>query len=686
MPFCSNCGNKIGEEVKFCPECGYKIKDASAAELQTQPEEPDLASKQKTPASNTDRTYSVLEQGHIFQEHYRIEKNIGKDNDGITYLVTDIRNEERRSLKIFHPSYFANVDKMLGAVVNMSKVKTISHPNLAKVYEIKQSGKPAFIVSEYIEGMSLAAVKELNPDKLKEETCREIVRQLTDAAITIRKAGLAVRYLNLNNIVLTEGNKPVILASGVNYDVSDERDDIFNFGVLLAKLFSTTPFFETLYTVQKIAERRFDYISGITVEVNDIISACLQKGMLSRFTRFDELDKALSGLKPYNPDDVYIAYETTGISYKDEHMLKLPERRLDVYFWLAVIFIAAFIFVMLGTNLLDTIFSREKTTFRFTGFVTDNADTVEVTAPPKTENYRKPRTELPRPEPRLRQESALPGPVQQTVNPTIVVPPPPVLPRETFDSQTTHTQTQTQTQSVAHPPKDMIYISSDTFAYGYLRPGVKVNASLSGFYISPTELTQAEWNKYMNPADYSTAGDNLPADNVSWFDIITYCNARSEAEGLTPAYKVFGTGVSRSVSCNFKANGYRLPTEAEWEYAARAKLLHPYSGSDSPDGVAWYFANSGKRLHQVKTKTANAFKLYDMTGNVSEWCWDWHDVNYPKNMPYLNPTGPDLGTQRAIRGGSAVTEKGSALEVIYRARGNPSAGYPLVGFRLVRTR
>lgn len=236
------------------------------------------------------------------------------------------------------------------------------------------------------------------------------------------------------------------------------------------------------------------------------------------------------------------------------------------------------------------------------------------------------------------------------------------------------------------PPHNMVFIESNSLGLGRLKDNLNHNVSLSSFYMARYEVTQAEWNLYMKPANCSTFGDNLPVDNVSWYDIAIYCNGRSEAEGLTPAYKIRGVGASRVVTCNFKANGYRLPTEAEWELAAKADQLYNYSGSEDPDEISWNRDNSGGKIHTHGTKKPNDYGLYDMTGNVSEWVWDWYDSNYIRSLPtFINPTGPDTGTYKVIRGGSVLNGEGRNLNILWREKGDPNRGYQYVGFRLVRS-
>lgn len=176
--------------------------------------------------------------------------------------------------------------------------------------------------------------------------------------------------------------------------------------------------------------------------------------------------------------------------------------------------------------------------------------------------------------------------------------------------------------------------------------------SLSAFKMAMTETTWWQYYLYCmangkkvpeKPAGWGGEGDN-PVVNVSWYDAIAYANWMNVKAGLPPAIV--------KENDNFQVNlraGYRLPTEAEWEYAARAGTNLMYSGSNNVDSVGWNGDNSGRRTHRVATKKANHFGLYDMSGNVYEWCWDWYGPYGPQ--PLENPVGPDRSDHHVFRGG-----------------------------------
>jgi len=205
--------------------------------------------------------------------------------------------------------------------------------------------------------------------------------------------------------------------------------------------------------------------------------------------------------------------------------------------------------------------------------------------------------------------------------------------------------------------------------------------TISDYYIGKYEVTQKEWKEVMgnNPSYFK--GDNLPVEKVSWYDAVEFCNKKSKKEGLTPCY----SGSGKNTKCSFSANGYRLPTEAEWEYAARGgnkSKGYKYSGSNNVDDVAWYFAHSSNQTHSVGTKKPNKLGIYDMSGNIWEWCNDWYG-SYRSNSQ-TNPRGYSSGSFRVDRGGS-WRYRAECCCVAYRDYHIPGYVSDRLGFRLLRS-
>jgi len=185
------------------------------------------------------------------------------------------------------------------------------------------------------------------------------------------------------------------------------------------------------------------------------------------------------------------------------------------------------------------------------------------------------------------------------------------------------------------------------------------------FYMQKTEVTQAQWEEVMgnDPSLFSSCGETCPVESVSWNDVQDFIASLNAAQ---------------------QEWNYRLPTEAEWEYAARAGTTGDYGGTGNVDEMAWYVENSFNRTHPVGLKHANAWGLYDMHGNVWEWVQDWYDEGYYSVSPVNDPPGPGSGTRRVVRGGN-YTYSPNGVRSAYRTWLGPWAQTSWAGFRLVRT-
>lgn len=241
----------------------------------------------------------------------------------------------------------------------------------------------------------------------------------------------------------------------------------------------------------------------------------------------------------------------------------------------------------------------------------------------------------------------------------------------------------------------MIKVDGGTFLMGCNDRGTDQrpahSVTVSSFFIGKYEVTQELWETVMgyNPSKRKVNKNN-PVEYVSWFDAIEFCNKLSEIEGLQKAYSRSG----EEVICDFNSNGYRLPTEAEWEFAARGgnkSKGYEYSGSNDIYAVAWHTNNSAEKkknvnvTHPVGTKQANELGIHDMSGNVKEWCWDWYGEYSASSQ--INPIGEFPGTfrERVSRGGSIFCIK-NYCHFAYRNNQKPEGRSTNLGFRLARTK
>jgi formylglycine-generating enzyme required for sulfatase activity len=205
----------------------------------------------------------------------------------------------------------------------------------------------------------------------------------------------------------------------------------------------------------------------------------------------------------------------------------------------------------------------------------------------------------------------------------------------------------------------------DSECGGYEKPRHKVKIR-QAFFMGTTEVTQGQWKAVMgnNPSSFSNCDDNCPVEKVGWYDTQEFIRKLCQKEGMNP--------------CK-----YQLPTEAEWEYAARAGTSTIYYWENRMDGsYAWYEDNSGSKTHEVGTRKPNAWGLYDMTGNVWEWVQDWYDSGYYGKGDAVDPLGPSAGEGRVLRGGSWY-HYAERCRLSFRGGNNPDNRFYDYGFRLV---
>lgn len=662
MKFCGNCGKQLPENAKFCVHCGTRWTEAEKPQAAEEQEKKPKPSPKYGGSQITDTAYKLLNPGEYCCD-YKIVRLLNKDPEGIKYIAE--KDGKQYILKLFFKYKYSDLESIMALQNRLERMGTLKSAHTAKVAEVNSIHDPVFMAADFVGGDSLARIKENQPERLSEKFIRNVAIQLTETAIAVRKHGLTLHELTPSGIMLSEDEKNItILTSGIKYEDVDEREEVFNIGVILAQLLSGNVMYKSIYSPESLRIHKFGHIPGVSLALNKILADCLHRNILQRYTSLELLLKGLKGLPPMEKSEIFAPQASSNsLQEFQDQPLDPPKRHLEWTFWLSIALIVAGIaaFFIWG---MPQIMKPGGLAQNIASLFSSEQDSLDIAPPDERMPGREEKTGRAGDSDQLtlRDDPRKRGP-------------------QTTEPKTRSQQSRSPKISPQPDRNKFVRVPDGTFGFGRLKENPNHNVFVNSFWISKYEVTQAEWERFMMPASVLHISKNLPVENVSWMDIIRYCNARSEAEGLDPVYKIAG-----SVTCDFSKNGYRLPTEAEWEMAAKAGSLHEYSGSDDPDEYVWHRDNSGRRYRRGGEKKPNAYGIYDMSGNVAEWVWDWYDAKYPSQLSeFTNPKGPISGGNKVIRGGSVNNGIGTNLKILYRMPGNPGRGYQFVGFRLVRS-
>ena len=357
MPFCIDCGNKIPEKGKFCPQCGSKsflaqedVKQEPPTQLKPEKPEEYPQNDSHDIESPNEITFTLLNPGDSFAG-YKIVKSLNKDIEGIKYVAQKPGSDDKLLLKIYHNYFFDRAEKLFTLQLRLNRLNKINETFIPKIVEINQANNPRFVVAKFIDGESLADIKHNNPERLTEDFVRKIAAQLIHATDVINANGLSINTLNLLGVMVDKQDNITILLSGISVeDDIDEREDIFTLGIILAQLLSRSGFYHTMYSESRLREHKFNFVSGTSVEFNRFLADCLHRNINQRFKSFNAMQNALDGLPPVSQCNIFTEKEgdiALDITPSESHK---PGPKFDYLFWILIGFIAIIMGLLLTTN------------------------------------------------------------------------------------------------------------------------------------------------------------------------------------------------------------------------------------------------------------------------------------------------------------------------------------------------
>ena len=679
MPFCGECGKKYKDSLKFCPHCG------TPSELFNNSKQPDVSMEaqnvddNKTQVRAKPQTYGVLNlenlpEGHIIDERYEIKEKLGQGGFGTVYRVYDKNMNIDKALKIIPEAIINDKEAMFDLQNEAQTMIALNHPNIIRVYDFHKTGSIKFIDMEFIDGKTLTEIKiEYKNKQVPEKIVQGLAVQIATGMSYAHQKGILHKDIKPQNVMVTKDNKVKLMDFGIaetvrtsmsriqnstssgtlvymspeqlkSKDVGKESD-IYSFGAMLYELLNGNPPFYKGDINYQILNEKPEPLDNVSDKMNDLIMKCLEKDYKDRFRNFGELKEYIEKkteetrllskpetISQPKPKPISEPVETTENELKPSKQKSKSKKTLT---WIIII-------ILLLTSILMILLNTLVWDIKMYEYDSNNSEAQDG----------------------LRE----------------------VKQREDLKEKERIAELERLSKKELLEKANMVFVQGGTFQMGSNENDNEKpihSVTVNDFYIGKYEVTQKEWKEIMgnNPSNWK--GDNLPVEKVNWYDAVKFCNKKSDKEGLSRCY----SGIRTNIKCNFNTNGYRLPTEAEWEYAARGgnkSKGYKYFGSSTLGDVAWYSSNSGRKTHSIGGKAANNIGIYDMGGNVLEWCNDGYSKFYYKHSPKNNPQGASSSSYRVMRGGSWYNSV-YRCRVAFRYYNHPDGRYSKYGFRLART-
>jgi formylglycine-generating enzyme required for sulfatase activity len=624
---------------------------------------------------------NFLPSGHLLHQRYSIQSSIGQGGFGITYLAYDQKLDQEVCIKelfvsgnstrganltVYSQSTgdFSFSDFVQRFVQEARQLARFQHLNIVRVLDIFQENGTAYTVMEYVKGETLKS-KIQREGAMGEGAAMSTIAQLLDAVEEVHKKGMLHRDIKPDNVLLTPEGKIVLIDFGSARDFTEGRTTtqtaILTPGYAPPEQYSTRaqrgPYTDiyalgaTMYyllTGEKpipVTDRSLEDLvaphqinPSISTQVSSAVMLAMELKPEHRFQTVSDMREAVKTLQPREArESLKEEKRQEKAPEKQEKVPEIKEESKSGKSWIYL--------VLVGIVVLGGYIYLNRGSAGDNGNLTENQGVEEITEVDmqnQSKNGNDAEIQRQNEEERQRELERQMELERKTSNPII----------QKFQS-------------------DMVYVQGGTFTMGCTseqgndcddseKPAHQV--SLSSYYINRYEVTQAQWRAVMgsNPSIFKGC-ELCPVENVSWNAVQEFIQKLNVMTGRS----------------------YRLPTEAEWEYAARGGRKsrgYKFSGSSNPNEVGWYDGNSSRKTHPVGQKQANELGLYDMSGNVWEWCSDWNG-DY-SSQSKIDPKGPSTASDRVSRGGGWFNASWS-LRLSNRFIHLPEISGDFRGFRLV---